>query len=115
MSVKLIKATQGVARKISNSYEVTNFLTREYSKNVSLAISKAMDHKEVTANRSSDRVYYVLEGVLNVKFGNEKMEARAGDTVFIPKNTQYYFGGSFKAVLINSPAFKPQDEQTLEK
>lgn len=111
MSIQIIKKDQGIARRISESYRVTNFLTKDSTKNVSLAVSEATNHFETTKNVRSDRVYYVLEGKLIVKKDDKKFIAEPGDVIFIPKNTEYHFEGTFKAILINSPAFSTQDEQ----
>ncbi|MFA4907325.1 MAG: cupin domain-containing protein [archaeon] len=111
MPVQIIKKSEGIARKISENYKVTNFLTKDSSKNVSLAVSEAKNHSETTKNIRSDRVYYVLEGKLVVKKNGKKFVAKQGDTIFIPKNMEYHFEGTFRAVLINSPAFSQQDER----
>lgn len=108
--ILLIKARQGIIRKISKTYQVTNFLTKEHCKNLSVAISKARNHKEVTKNIKSDRVYYILTGNLVVSRGGKKFIAKKGDILFIPKNTKYQFQGTFEAVLINSPAFRKENE-----
>ena len=106
----LIKKKQGVGRKISKSYLVVNFLTGKDCKNLSVAVSKAKKHKEITKNIKSDRVYYILKGKLVLKSKNKRFVAEKGDILFIPKNTRYQFQGTFEAVLINSPAFKKENE-----
>lgn len=105
MAVKIIKPEEGVSRQISDSYSVLNLLTGEDSDNVSLAISTATEHDETTST-TSDRVYYILEGELIID-GNT---AKAGEVIFVPKNTEYNFKGTFKAVLVNSPPFKKTNE-----
>lgn len=107
----LIKQEIAKKRKISESYQVDNFLTRNLCENISLAISEAKNHSETTKNICSDRIYYVLEGKLIVKGDNKEFVAETGDAIFIPKNTEYHFEGSFKTVLVNSPAFNPEDEK----
>lgn len=106
MSVKIIKSENGISRKISDSYSVLNLLTATDSDNVSLAVSTAKNHKETTKT-TSDRVYYVLEGELIV---NDEYKAKKGDIVFVSANTEYNFKGTFKAVLVNSPPFKKNEE-----
>ena len=108
MAVKIIRKSETTAREISKTYTVTNFLTKNLCKDVSLAVSQATNHSETTKNIKSDRVYYVLKGKLIV---NKEIVAEPGDVIFIPKNTEYSFEGTFKAVLVNSPAFNPQDEK----
>lgn len=114
MNIKLIKRNKGITRKISKTYQVTNFLTQEHCKNLSVAISEAKNHKEITKNIESNRVYYILRGKLIGKSGNEKFIAEKGDILFIPKSTKYQFQGTFKAILINSPAFNPKDEKIIK-
>ena len=114
MKIKLIKNNKGIIRKISETYQVTNFLTKKLSENVSVAISEATNHSETTKNIKSDRIYYILKGKLIVKKDGKEFVAESGDLEFIPKNTEYHFGGTFKTILINSPSFNSRDEQIKE-
>ena len=111
MEIKLIKKNKGITREISKTYQVTNFLTEKLSENISVAISEAVNHSEITKNIKSDRVYYILEGKLIVKKDGKEFIAKSGDVIFIPKNTEYHFSGTFKTILINSPSFNSRDEQ----
>lgn len=108
--VKLFKKDQAQKRDISASYSVANFLTKKDCEEVSLAVSKAQEHSETTKNTKSNRVYYLLEGELIVERGDKELRAEPGDVIFVP--TEYHFEGTFKAVLINSPAFDPENEET---
>lgn len=108
MEIKIIRKEEGVKRKINENYEITNFLTKDNSKDVSFAISDAKNHKETTKNVKSERIYFVLEGKIII---NKELIAEKGDLVFIPKNTEYSFEGTFKTILINSPAFDIKDER----
>ena len=105
MPVKIIKSEDGVSRKISDSYSVLNLLTAEDSDNVSLAVGTAKDIDKTTKT-TSDRVYYVLEGEMVV----DDLVAKKGDVIFVPANIEYNFKGSFEAVLVNAPPFKPSGE-----
>ncbi|MFA7718124.1 MAG: hypothetical protein WC875_05395, partial [Candidatus Absconditabacterales bacterium] len=78
--------------------------------NLSVGISTAENHNETTKT-TSDRVYYILEGEL---IANDSLSAKKGDVVFIPGNTEYNFKGNFKAILVNSPAFKVGNETILK-
>ena len=106
MAIKIIKSEDGVSKKISDSYSVLNLLTANDSNNVSLAVSRANNHKETTKT-TSDRAYYILEGKLII---DDDLVAKKGDVVFVSANTKYNFKGSFKAVLVNSPPFKKTNE-----
>jgi len=106
MGIKVIKQENGINRKISDSYSVLNLLTINDSKKMSIAVSIALNHEETTKTLS-DRAYYVLEGELII---NDDLVAKKGDIIFIKANTEYNFKGSFKAVLVNSPSFKRNNE-----
>ena len=106
MVVKIIKAKDGIIRKVSDSYSVLNLLTIHDSNKVSLWISTANNHNETTKT-SSDRVYYIMKGQLII---DDKLFAKKWDVVFVPENTEYNFKWSFNAILINSPAFKKENE-----
>jgi len=111
MKIKIIKKGEGIKRKINETYEIINLLTKDDSKDLSFAISSAKNHRETTKNIKSDRIYYVLEGKLIVKQEDKEFVAEKGDLIYIPKKTEYGFEGTFKAILINSPAFDIKDEK----
>jgi len=107
MSIKIIRPADWKERKISGSYSVLNLLTIDDSKNISVAVSSAIDHNETTKT-TSDRVYYILDGKLEI----HGKVAKNWDIVYIPADTAYTFTGSFRAILINSPAFQKKNEDT---
>ena len=102
MPIKLIRQRDGVVRKISESHDALNLLTAEDSSKVSLSIVRAEGHLDIVKTRS-DRVYYVLNGILMI---DDDIRAGEGDIVFIPAKSEYKLQGSFRAIVINSPAFK---------
>lgn len=108
MTVHVFKQEEGQTRNISNSYSILNLLTAKDSNNISIAISTATDHKETTQT-TSERAYFVLEGSIIV---NDSI-ANKGDIILIPANTKYTFEGNFKALLINSPPFKKENESII--
>ena len=42
-------------------------------------------------HRSEDEAWYVLEGVLRVKVGNDEVELRAGSGVMVPRGTPHTY------------------------
>ncbi len=42
-------------------------------------------------HRSDDEAWYVLEGVLRVKVGNDEVELRAGSGVMVPRRTPHTY------------------------
>lgn len=107
MEIKLFKKEKAVARKISDSYTVFNFLTADDSDKISIAIGSAEDHDETTST-SSDRAYFILEGKITV---NDNLVGKPGDVIFIPSNIKYNFKGTFRAVIVNSPPFRKLGEK----
>ena len=42
-------------------------------------------------HRSDDEAWYVLEGILRVKIGNDEVELRAGSGVLVPRGTPHTY------------------------
>ena len=104
--VKLVKSNETTTRNHSDAYSITNYLTKDFSKDFSLAVSN-LDNggHETTKSETSDRVYYFISAKATFTIGDKIFEVNDGDALFIGKNTDYSFKGAFKAVLINMPAF----------
>ncbi len=107
MNIKIFRKENAIIRKISDSYSVFNFLTAADSEKVSVAVGDAANHNETTTI-NSDRAYYILAGEIIV---NENLIGKPGDVIFIPSDTEYNFKGTFKAVIVNSPPFKKENEK----
>lgn len=102
MSIKLIKPKNGFVREAAKSFHLLNILTSDICKKLSIAEGIADNHNQ-TATTEFERAYYVLDG--EVTF-NDKIKAKKGEVVYIPKGTTYNFKGTFKALIINSPAYR---------
>ena len=108
--IKIVKASEAVERKVANTYSIFVMLSGKDSKNLSVCLSKANNHKEIALNTKSDRVYYIIKGTVKVGAGGKAFEARRGDLVFISADTKYEFTGTFEAVQVLSPPFDPANE-----
>jgi mannose-6-phosphate isomerase-like protein (cupin superfamily) len=42
-------------------------------------------------HRSDDEAWYVLEGTLRIRVGNEEVEARSGSAAFVPRGTPHTY------------------------
>lgn len=102
--IKVIRQSEAVVRQITGTYKATNFITKDVSPNVSLAVNEAVKHSE-TETTDYDRIYYVLDGELHIRLKDNDYTVYAGDACFISAHTTYDFSGSFKAVVVNQPAF----------
>lgn len=102
---KIVRKDEGIIRKVSEEKAVCNLISKDISEDVSLAIIETTDgfhDKEVSQN---NRIYYVLEGRLELKFGDILEILEKGDSCFISRTTEYKMNGVFKAIVINQPAF----------
>ncbi|MDP2926944.1 MAG: hypothetical protein Q8N65_02310 [bacterium] len=104
---KLVRKSEAIFRKIADNKFATNYITKDISPNVSLATLEGKDYQEETITEYN-RIYYVLNGELVLAFDSEKISLEEGDTCFISKDTKYGISGTFKAIVINQPAFGTQ-------
>jgi ethanolamine utilization protein EutQ (cupin superfamily) len=101
---KVVRKSEAVVRKIANNKTATNYITKDISPLVSFAITEATDYYE-KETAPYDRIFYVLEGKLLLVFDGKEIPLNSGGCCFIKKNTIYEMKGTFKAVVINQPAF----------
>ena len=106
--IKYFRSSDAIIREIAPSYKIHNLLTKTDSETITAVVGEAVDHHETTMNTASDRAYFVLEGKITV----DGKDSFPGDVIYIPRGTEYYFEGTFKVVIINSPAFDPKHDTT---
>ena len=101
---KIVRESEGIIRQIAPNKSATNLISKDITAAISLATIETTNlyEKETT---DYDRIYYVLAGELRLDFDNKSNVLRTGDACFISKNTTYEIRGSFKAIVINQPAF----------
>lgn len=108
--IKIVKSSEAVERKVSDTYSVFGMLSKKDSNKLSMCISKAKNHKEIALNTKSDRIYYITKGKVKIEAEGQKFEANKGDLIFITANTKYKFSGTFEAVQVLSPPFDAANE-----
>lgn len=101
---KVVTSSEATVRQIAETYKANNYITKDISPDVSLAVNEANDHQE-TELTEYDRIYYVLEGEIEFDFDGDHVRLQPGDSCFVAKDTGYKFSGTFKAVVVNQPAF----------
>jgi ethanolamine utilization protein EutQ (cupin superfamily) len=101
---KVVKASEGTIRQIADNKTANNLITKEISPSVSLAITEATDYHEKETSEY-DRIYYVLDGELQISSEGIESALQVGDSCFISKGTSYEMRGTFKALAVNQPAF----------
>ena len=102
---KLVKKSEATERVQSDSWVIKNYLTKDFSKDFSIATAKLNGKHSLTKSETSDRIYYVTAGSVVFTLEGTLVTAQKGDILFIEKNTDYAFDGKCEVVLINIPAF----------
>ena len=108
---KLVRNAYTFVRKHNDSYSIKNYLTKDFSETFSLAVSELNGACELTKSIASDRIYYFIEANAKFNIQGKEIEVSSEDVLFIQKNTEYCFAGTFKAVLINIPAFNIENDK----
>lgn len=101
---KKITKNEKVTRKITDVHSADNYLTKETTKNISLAINR-LNGKLDVVKTVNERVFYFINADVDFIIDNENVHFEDGDVLYLDKNTEYSANGNFEAIVINSPAF----------
>ena len=101
---KKITKNEKITRKITDVHSADNYLTKETTKNISLAVNK-LEGKLNLVKTVNERVFYFISADVEFVIDNEKVHFEDGDVLYLSKDTNYSAIGNFEAVVINSPAF----------
>lgn len=101
---KKITKNEKVTRKITDVHSADNYLTKETTENISLAINR-LDGKLDLIKTVNERVFYFLSADVDFLIDNEKVHFEDGEVLYLSKDTSYSANGRFEAVVVNSPAF----------
>ena len=100
---KVVRKSEAVERKIAESKTVKNYITKDVTQDVSLAVTEMTDHSEKETTHYN-RIYYVIKGSLILIIDGEEIILHEGDAGFIPAGTTYEMKGTSKIVTVNQPA-----------
>jgi ethanolamine utilization protein EutQ (cupin superfamily) len=101
---KVVHQGDGVKRQIEESKVVNNLITKDISPDVSLSVVTATEHHS-DEQTSYDRIYYVLDGELRLTFSGDEVILASNDSCFVSRDTTYQMDGTFRVIIVNSPAF----------
>lgn len=102
---KLVKKDDAQERKILDNKSVFNYITKEISPGVSLAVVTGQD-LETSAVAENDRIYFAVKGSLALNFeSGEEVNLQEGDSCFVSKGTEYVMSGTFEVITVDQPAF----------
>lgn len=65
-------------------------------------------------NDNSQKAYYILEGKGKIFVGGNVFEVEEGNFINVLKKTPHALEGVFKALIVTSPPFNPEDEKYVE-
>lgn len=102
--LKIIRKSESKERKISDNKSAFNYITKDISPNVSLAVITGSDFVG-EINLTEDRIYFVLSGNLVLDLNGEKTTLYPEDSCLLSKGAKYTMSGTFKIITIDQPAF----------
>lgn len=105
LNMKIVRKNDARIRKIDNTKIALNYITKDDSKNLSLAVTESNEDYVEIINSPYDRIYYVLSGTLYLEIDERKEQIGEEEAIFIEKHQEYMLRGKFKAIVVNSPAY----------
>lgn len=101
---KRITKSDAITRKISDVHSADNYLTKETTLNISLAINR-LDGTLETVKTANERVFYFISADVDFIIDKEQVHFNDGEVLYLSKDTNYSANGKFEAIVVNSPAF----------
>jgi len=112
-----VKFTESDSYFVDDNTEITDLFEAPEGANFDSVISEVDgyhpdgDRGKKIFNKRSQKGYYVLEGEGKIFVGDEVHEVEKGEFVFVPEKTEHALEGEFKALIVTSPPFDPEDEE----
>jgi mannose-6-phosphate isomerase-like protein (cupin superfamily) len=105
--LKVIRKSETRERKVADNKSAFNYITKDISPDVSLAVIEGTDYFGETTTIPQNRIYFVLQGNLILDSNGEKTTLHPEDSCFISAGTQYSYvmSGTFKIITIDQPAY----------
>lgn len=70
-------------------------------------------HETTIIEHKCDFIYYIIEGRGTFEINDQKEDVTVEDLVVIPAELKFTYKGKLKMLLITTPAFYPEQEETL--
>ena len=78
-----------------------------------IKVTTEIGHSTAIIEHKSDFLYYILEGNGYFLINDVKEECSKGDLVVIPSGTKFTYKGKLELLLIDTPPYKEEQEETL--
>lgn len=101
---KIVTSKERITRHITDVHSVDNYITKETTPNISLAINKLSGQLDTTTT-NYERIFYFIKANVNFTIENEVIHFEDGDSLYLAPNSSYSASGTYEAVVVNSPAF----------
>lgn len=115
--VEALDVTPSEPIVIHDALTIIEYLTQDTSPEMSVAEVTLNGENQAVSNLISDAAYCVKEGFGTFKIWEEDepvvIEVGQGSVVIIPAGTRYQDSGNMKLVVVNRPAFDPEQVQTF--
>lgn len=101
---KVVHSPDVITREIENNKTAKNLIGKGITDNFSIAVIDGQDYSgdEIT---EYNRIYFVLDGELRLRFGERSEVLRQGDSCYIEKGSEYEMHGTFSVLVVNQPAY----------
>lgn len=96
--------------EVEKNYVVDNYLSECDNVGYSMVRTHLDGSHPFMKNIKSNRTYYLLNGYAKFYFEDNIIELNEGEMLTIPLNTKYAFKGKFDALLVDCPAFNPEND-----
>lgn len=112
-----MKFSEGDSYFVDENTEITDLFEAPEEANFDSVISEVDgyhpegDRDKKIFNERSQKAYYILGGEGEISVGDEIHEVNKGEFVFVPEKTEHSLEGSFRALIVTSPPFDPEDEE----
>jgi mannose-6-phosphate isomerase-like protein (cupin superfamily) len=70
-------------------------------------------HETTIIEHECDFIYYILDGAGRFIIDGQNENCIKGDLVVVPAGSRFRYTGKLKMLLITTPAFYPEQEETL--
>ena len=101
---KIVRKSEAVLRKITDNKTALNYITKEYSPNVSLAVIEGINY-DAPVSAEQSWIYYILEGEMKLGFKENQVSLNKGDVCYVSKGELFQMSGTYRAIIVCQPAF----------
>lgn len=115
-----MKFTEGDSYFVDDNTEITNLFDAPEDSNFDSVICEvdgyhpANNDRKKIFNENSQKAYYILEGSGRIFVGEETFSVEEGEFINVSEETVHALEGEFKALILTSPPFNPEDEKFVE-